>query len=273
MWTGEELPAAVFYSVATGPYADHCVRLLRSADQHHALGSPIHWVVFSDDPSSLVRRTGELQSVVLDARRIDRQGWPSDTLRRYELIAEAVSEVNEDSLCAYMDADMVFVDEVSMPALQWPWPSGIGLVRHPGYFRLSRDARETLLRPRRLLYDSRRVIMEGGKWPGGEWETRPISQAFVPRRERKVYVCGGVWFGEAGSFSEMVSILAERVMLDQRQGVTARWHDESHLNWFASHKRVSILGPEFCWDASIEPPSGLEPKILAVDKGDSWVRE
>ena len=268
------VPSSVLlYSIATGPYLDYFLALLASAEVYLDRSLPTRWVVFTDDTDRLRRLSNPKSTISVDPRRIERQGWPGDTLRRFELMSEAMHEVEVGALCGYLDADTEFASPWRIAHLDMPWRSDIGLVRHPGFYRSGLAIRETLLRPRRSSFDLRRWATEGGKWPGGEWERRPDSYAYVPRRLRRHYVCGGVWFGLRDAFESMVLTLADHVRLDAERGITARWHDESHLNWYAANHSVSLLSPEYCWDASTPPPVGMNPIILAVDKGQTWARD
>lgn len=264
--------SVVLFSVATGPYLDYFFALLASAEVYLDRSMPTRWVVFTDDTERLQRRIRRTSLIDLDPRKIERQGWPGDTLRRFELMSRSMSEVEVGALCGYLDADTDFASPWRVDQLKMPWQGDIGLVRHPGCYRSGLSIRETLLRPRRSFLDLRRWAAEGGVWPGGEWERRPDSYAYVPRRLRRHYVCGGVWFGMRNAFESMVLTLADHVRLDAERGTTARWHDESHLNWYAANYPVSLLSPEYCWDASTSPPAGLNPIIVAVDKGQTWAR-
>jgi hypothetical protein len=100
----------------------------------------------------------------------------------------------------------------------------------------------------------------------GSWEQNPDSTAFVDRSERNNYVCGGTWIATREEFINMVQELDTQVAIDESRGVLATWHDESHLNKWASKNSHIILNPEFCYDASYPQLSKIIPVITAVDK-------
>ena len=86
------------------------------------------------------------------------------------------------------------------------------------------------------------------------------------RKDRRIYVCGGTWFGERDSFLKLVSELSQNVAADLEQNRIAVWHDESHLNWWASKNPHLTLTPEFCHVESYPQLEGLIATITAVDK-------
>jgi hypothetical protein len=100
----------------------------------------------------------------------------------------------------------------------------------------------------------------------GAWETRKTSSAFTPRRKRLHYVCGGIWLGQREIFLKTIEELFFQVQKDQLNEVLAIWHDESHLNSWASQNSYFMLGPEFCYEASYPQLDGLRELVRAVNK-------
>ena len=78
--------------------------------------------------------------------------------------------------------------------------------------------------------------------------------------------------GRTPEFGRMVAELARRTQKDTSRGVTALWHDESHLNWYASQTHPTVLPPAYCAVPVYPWLAGVNPRIIAVDKGD-WVRQ
>jgi len=192
-------------------------------------------------------------------------GWPEASLYRYRLIMEYQEFFVED-LLVHLDADMkVFSNFVN--ELPDVLRNGIGLVRHPGYYRPQgvRLLRYYLKHPKRLVTDYRTRILKGGI---GSWESNPKYLAFVPRRMRKHYVCGGTWLGWHDEFLRMVSNLAKIEIDDSKKGLTPIWHDESILNKWSSENETTLLGPSFCFEPTYPQLEGLTEYIRAVDKGE-----
>ena len=72
--------------------------------------------------------------------------------------------------------------------------------------------------------------------------------------------------GERYAFKNLISTLAQNTQSDLEAGYIARWHDESHLSWWASHFEHETLSSEYCFDESKKNVLGLNPRIIAVHK-------
>jgi len=69
--------------------------------------------------------------------------------------------------------------------------------------------------------------------------------------------------------------LSARIEQDLSRNVIARFHDESHINWFAATYKINLLRPDLCFDSSYPNLKGIAPRILAVDKNSqsAWIRD
>lgn len=235
--------------IATGPYVDFARDLLDDIGTHLIDDADVTINLFTDSSADeLAARWGSDSASALNVLPVPALRWPEASLYRYELFTQAADLILGDEL-VYLDSDLRIVRPFLDQLTPDRWPGGLAAVRHPGYFR--RHA----LRPR------------------GTWETRPGSVAFVPRWKRHRYVCGGVWMGSRTAVLGMSRELAERVREDARAGVTAVWHDESHWNWWVANRPTAVLDPRFCYVPDYPWLAGMEPYILAVDKGADFVRE
>ena len=70
----------------------------------------------------------------------------------------------------------------------------------------------------------------------------------------------------------MIDELANRTRRDLQRGVVAIWHDESHLNWFASYHAHELLDSEKCYAEGLPNLKDLIPEIIAVEKGGNRTR-
>jgi hypothetical protein len=100
----------------------------------------------------------------------------------------------------------------------------------------------------------------------GSWEEKVESDAFVPRHLRKKYFCGGVWFGKRESIFALLKNLSNATENDLKKGIIAVWHDESHLNRWASENVHGEESPELCFDETYPQLHGLSPSVTAVRK-------
>ena len=177
---------------------------------------------------------------------------------RYKIYSNYAHEIDADVLC-HIDADMLFLANPYKFLTPTDWKNGVALVAHPGYFRNSRSGVSLLQRGKDLA----RFIKIGGL---GAWETNGRSTAFVRRRRRNMYVCGGSWMAKKESFLSLISSLHKNTEEDLENGLIAKWHDESHLNKWASENEFTMLDPSFCYDSSYKWLTGLPEIIRAVRK-------
>jgi len=265
-----ELPSIGVLTVATNRYLDYWLAMAQSVEQHLFPGHPIVMHVFTDRVDDAREMARTLTRVQVDPVSIEPYGWPEATLLRYEVFNAHRDQIGEDVLL-HLDADMLLVDSVGPELQPDSWLNGIALVTHPG-FRRPRGAGRLgvyLRRPKLVASDLRLRSVAGGL---GSWESDPRCLAYVPRELRTRYVCGGTWMGRAPELLSMISELAAHTRTDLDAGRIAIWHDESHLNCFASRNATSILGSEYCYAPGFANLRDLKPRIIAVDKGNERTR-
>lgn len=235
--------------IATGTYAELIDPLLASMDAHFFRKPEVawehvrtHYFLFTDAPSGSYPARDDVTAI-----RAERLGWPGDTLYRYHRfcsIADRIRACGIDVLY-YIDADMRIVDSVGcefLPSAERPL---LGVV-HPGFF---------------------------DQPSGGTPERRPESSACIGANETYPrYICGGVQGGLAEAYLEAAARIRDRIDADDRKGIVAVFHDESHWNrHLASHADAFTLLPsDYCYpdtyldDASALP--GCVPRIVALSK-------
>jgi len=252
------------FTVATNRYLDYWKEMALSADRFLFPSSEVTLCVFTDrfDEASAFAET--VSRVSIHVTKIEPLGWPEATLLRYALISSA-QECHSSQVLMHLDADMLFEHTVGNELDFRTWINGIALVKHPSFYRTNRSYLRLLSHPRMLLSEFRNRISEGGSF--GSWEHDLDSLAYVPKDLRRNYVCGGVWMGRATEFVGLVGLLADRVSEDSRNGIVAKWHDESHLNWFFAHNETTLLPPEYCSTDDTSWLHSLQRKIIAIDKG------
>ena len=257
-------------TVATNRYLNYWREMAMTADQHLAPGAGLTFYVFTDQPNEARRFSAELSRSQVFPIRISNLGWPEATLLRYEVFSEFWHRVREDVI-AHLDADMIVARPTYIHPRPELWPNGIAFVRHPGFRRPSQGRRLQLYlkSPRYLKGDFACWCRHGAL---GSWETSRQSLAYVPRKMRNVYVCGGTWMGLRESLGDMISMLADRTAVDTSRGVVATWHDESHLNWYASRHEHFLFDSEKCFAPGYRNLRDLNPEIIAVDKGEDRTR-
>lgn len=260
------------FSVATERYLPFWFNLVKSAQKYLSDEITVQWVLFTDleeEATSLSKRLGIKPYVSNYKGGV----WPMPTLLRYELLSNVQANI-EGRIIMHLDADMLFVSQVTKQDLNLAIGSKeIALIRHPGFFRPAGVARIKfyLSNLNYLVRDVRSCLLIGGI---GSWELARKSRAFVSRKKRKVYVCGGIWFGNRDSILKLCSMLSVRVNDDLAEGIIAKFHDESHLNWYAANFNCEVNNPEYCFEESYPQLKGIKSKIVAVNKNttSTWVR-
>ncbi len=254
-------------SVATNIYLEYWKSQAKSVAEHIGPNLDVTLHIFTDRPEEAERFGADLPNVTVVGHKIPPYRWPEATLYRYRIFNEAQSELTQEVLI-YLDADMLVHQPLGATELASQSGAGVTLVRHPGYFRPSIKGRIRTYfgSPKLAIADAYSQWKIGGI---GAWDTNPASKAFVPRNLRKEYFCGGTWWGYRADFLSLVAELDDRVSQDERAGVMAKWHDESHINWWGATHQHHTKNPSYCYSVSYKWLAGLPMIIQAVDKAEA----
>ena len=251
-------------SIATNNYFEYWTNMLKSFSKVVKDTEGITFYLFTDSPIKAMSVADDYQQYKFKIFTIPSYVFPEASLFRYEFIQNESSQITSD-LLIYLDADMLIVKDFIFELSKIIPSNQMVLVAHPGYWRPKNFSllKFYLSQPRYFLKDMFRKFRLGGI---GAWETRKTSSAFTPRRKRLHYVCGGIWLGQREIFLKTIEELFYQVQKDQLNEVLAIWHDESHLNSWASQNSYFMLGPEFCYEASYPQLDGLRELVRAVNK-------
>jgi hypothetical protein len=175
--------------------------------------------------------------------RIPHEHWPGPTLHRYGTFLRAWSFLHSFDHLFYIDVDMLFVAPVGKEIFS----DGITATLHPGYVGTP-----------------------------GTPERNTHSAAYIPSNARNQYFCGGFNGGTMEAFMEMTDYLDADITRDERLGITAIWHDESHLNKYLwDNPPAKTLDPSYCYpenagayyiDKWKHVGLNVTPKIIALEK-------
>lgn len=249
-------------NIATNLYIEYWEELVRSLEVSQLKKEEITIHVFTDNNFEALRISRANSSLKIEIHLIPNLVWPEATLRRYEFIEQVAK--NHKGIVCYLDADMIVMQDLSNVLGKSYENQCMTFVAHPGYWRPKGMKRLNLYLhyPKQLISDLRNMIFLGGS---GDWETRRLSQAFVPRRSRREYVCGGFWFGPAELVADLSSRLIQQIETDRSNDILAKWHDESHLNSWSANNGYYTLSPAYCHNGSLALEE-FQPMVIAVDK-------
>jgi hypothetical protein len=260
-----EINSLGILSVATNRYINYWEELATSLDSScPSDGVKVKMYVFTDQVERANLHAVRLKNINVEAFEIESYKWPEATLFRYRIFEKYLSNIHEEVLM-HLDADMKvenwFIEDIPVTLR-----GGVGLVSHPGYYRPKSLAKIAFYgrNPRKIWSDIRMQLLEGGI---GSWDKNGDSPAFVPRKKRIDYVCGGTWLGLRDQYVAMVTELSRLEQKSTEKGIMPRWHDESILNKWYADNQPSLLSPAFCFDPTYPQLIGLTELIRAVNKG------
>lgn len=241
-------------TIATNVYIDYWEDMVISLESTLEVGQTCVAHVFTEQVERANSFAKKLTKVSVQVHEIQAYRWPDATIRRYEVFSKFSNLINQD-VVMHLDADMIILENIFEDLFDAVQEKDVALIAHPGFWN------------RKFVLMIRiKAILTRSKSINGSWESRPESEAYVDPNSRKPYVCGGIWFGKNKAIFNLIKQLAESVEIDRNNAIMAVWHDESHLNQWASKNDFVLLSPEFCFVSEYEHLKRLKPKILAVTK-------
>lgn len=222
--------------IATGKYDVFLQPLIDSVDKWFFRGDQITIYLFTDKTDLKLIHSDRINIVTCP---IPHKTFPYATLYRYKYIT-AYSHLIDTEYVFYSDVDMRFVSEVGREIL-----GDIVCVQHPGFYK--------------------------GGW--GSEGCSKMSTAYLPPEMQNGYRAGGFQGGKKLNYLNLASKLDERIESDEKLGVMAQWHDETHFNWYLQMKakNIKVLDPSYCYPESWTLP--FPKRLLALDKNHAVMRK
>jgi hypothetical protein len=224
----------IFY-ICTGKYSIFWNTFYQSSEKYFVPSEEKQYFVFTDDdnikPSSKVKVYHEHP-----------KGFPLDSLLRFDMFLKIK---NETSVCDYLfffNSNMEFRKEVSPEKiLPNDFENGLVAVLHPGYY----NNRNHLMLP---------------------FEKHKCSTAYISyhKGEKYNYFMGGLNGGTHDAYYQLIQVCHDQIHEDLKNGFTAIYHDESHLNKYLHGKNIKILSPSYGYPEDGNLP--FEPTIMILNK-------
>jgi len=266
----EEMPRITFITIATGRYLEFWKQQINSARSYIDSEICIEFLVLTDNPGNVDLHIFEGTSWKLKIAKVEHSEWPYPTLFKFRYIMENRHLINSDYIW-HLDADMLFGDRnVHSALISAASSENIVLVQHPGFYRPAfYSLIKNYFRNPVLVIKDLRIFVKYGAI--GTWDLNKKSKAYVDRKKRHKYFCGGSWGGKKSAFFKMCAELESRINLDIHNDCVAKFHDESHINWYGAIRVHEELDSSYCFEKSYQFLSGLTPKIIAVNKNEHEV--
>ena len=230
---------AILY-ICTGKYNQFFKGFYESSEKYLLAGkAEKEYFVFTDDMSLT-----DSPNVHLYEQKC--QGFPADSLFRFEYFLRAKDELKKFDYIYFFNANSEFRQPVGNEIL----PDDTGLAMGLWYKQE---------KPWWSLWN----IMETP--PFYCYERNKKSLAYVPPfgKNYKHYM-GGVNGGRAKEYIEMAETLAKNIRNDYERGIIAISHDQSHINAYMRSHACKDIPKELCWPE--EWPSSFTPKMVFRDK-------
>lgn len=225
------MTAGILY-ICTGKYEVFWPEFYASAEKLLMPGVEKQYFVFTD--SDKIRTEANIH-------RIEQQrlGWPKDTLMRFHLFLRERAQLEKMDHLFFFNANYTFTRPIAqeeiLPAATDHFLTGQW---HP------------------VAYHRKRADFD--------YETDPRSTACIAPDAGTCYYAGGLIGGRTPEFLVMCETLAANIDADEANGITARWHDESHINKYFSEHPPKRLHPGYCYPQGWYLP--FEQKTLLRDK-------
>jgi histo-blood group ABO system transferase len=223
-------------TIATNKYIQFVERLLDNIEENFLNGHEIQCLLFTDHEVET--------SDNVKVSQIGHKPWPEPALKKYNYINSELEYLKDFDYLYLFDADIAIVDTVGEEVLQ----DLVGVL-HPYKF-----------------FEDKKVY---------PYEKRKQSTAYVADENHNKYYAAAFVGGRSVNFLKMARTISERVEEDERNGIIAKWHDESHLNKYFNENPPTDLSPSYMFPEELinHPQYPFQPKIVALKKENSFNQE
>ncbi len=226
---------AILY-IATGKYIIFWEKFFESAEMNFLPGIEKEYFVFTDADPGVITSNGNV--TVIPHEQL---GWPYDTLMRFHIFSRIEDSLKDFDFIFFFNANMEFVQKIEADEFlpNGKTDDGLLVTLHPGYHNQQKD---------KFPYE----------------RTQVNSKAFIGPSEGTYYFMGGLNGGIATKYLQLILTLKQNTQEDADNGITAIWHDESHLNRYMIGRNPKILTPDYGYPEGRNLP--FTPKIIIRDK-------
>jgi histo-blood group ABO system transferase len=223
-------------TIATNKYIQFVEKLLNDVDQYFLNDHDIQCLLFTDHEVET--------SDNVKVSQIGHKPWPEPALKKYNYINSQSEYLEKFDYVYLFDSDVGIVNSVGDEVLQ----ELVGVL-HPYKIMESKE-----------IYP---------------YEKRKQSTAYISDENHDKYYAAAFVGGKSENFLKMAKTISERVDQDERNGIIAKWHDESHLNKYFNENPPVALSPSYMFPEELidHPQYPFKPKIVALKKESSFNQE
>lgn len=222
--------------ICTGKYTIFWKDFYLSCEKNFITEAEKHYFVFTDSKEIEFLETNKNIHLIYQ----DNLGWPNNTLKRYQIFLNSKKEIEKMDYLFYLNANLLFLEKIKPEEFLPSINEKIVGCLHPGYYNKSIK-----------------------RYP---YEKNPLSKAFISKKENMKYFAGGINGGKTKDFIELIEILNINIEDDFKNKIIAKWHDESHWNWYLNNhlEDLKILDSSYLYPEGSNMP--IKAKILIRDK-------
>jgi len=221
--------------ICTGKYTVFWKDFYLSCERNFISEADKEYFVFTDSPEL------EFEKENKNVHRIYQEnlGWPDNTLMRFDMFSKVREKFADLDYIFFFNADLVCLEKITAADFLPGSNENLVAVLHPGYFDKKRS-----------------------KFP---YETKKISSASIDTSSGKYYFAGGLNGGKTSFFLQAILEMKKNIELDKKNGIVAKWHDESHWNKYLEKRTdVKILHSGYLYPEASAIP--FKKMILVRDK-------
>ncbi len=219
--------------LANGPYSIFIDNLIQSCEEKFLPKYQKEYFIITDSEFEY-----NIQKNVHTISK-QRNGWPLDCLLRPQYSYELQEKTQHLDYIYFFNANMSIYDEIGEDIL----PDGNELV---GVEHVHYTHRNNI----HFTYDR-----------------NPLTKAYIPIGEGKIYYQACLWGGTTKAFMELSKTIQEWTDEDLNKGVEPVWLDESYLNKYFWLFPPKLLPSLYAWPTNM-PVYSDTPKILQLQKND-----
>ena len=221
--------------VCIGKYSIFWKAFYLSCEKNFITEAEKHYFVFTDSPEIAFEKENKNITRIYQ----ENLGWPDNTLMRFEMFSKIQKELSDFDYLFFFNADLICLEKINASDFLPGKNENLVATLHPGYFDKQRK-----------------------RFP---YEKNESSTAFVTKSSGEHYFAGGLNGGRTDAFIAAILEMKASIDTDTKNGITAKWHDESHWNkYLISRTDVKILDPGYLYpEARILP---FKKRIMIRDK-------